>query len=148
MISGKPGQSVGYCHPPIETRFRKGQCANPDGRRGKKPSDLDPSSEAARLLGKSFAVVQNGRKTKVTGAQFFTLRLWAKVQEGDLKAMKLWVELFGTQGIVSAGNQNGPGDDAEPKVAEAQEAVIDRYLSRKGWRKGKVANDDQGGSDE
>lgn len=151
-MAADPGEKVGYCRPPKATRFQNGNRANPNGRRGKKPKELDPESEAARLLQKSFTVVQNGRKGKITGAQLFTRRLWAKVQEGDLKAMKLWVELFGTQGIVSGANQNGvgnEGDDTEPMVAEAQEAVIDRYLSRKGWRKGKaVANDDQGGSDE
>ena len=128
-----PGDdAVGYGKPPVSTRFQKGNRANPNGRRGKKPKLAVGSiaAEAERIHQEVFTVTHNGRKRKLSGAQFVARRLFALVQAGDLKAIKLWADMFQPRLGPPENDNQGTTAVPEPEVDETDEAVIARYLTR------------------
>ncbi|HVL74110.1 MAG TPA: DUF5681 domain-containing protein, partial [Beijerinckiaceae bacterium] len=65
-------------------------------------------AEAERILQESFTATENGRRRKRTGAQFFVRRLWALALKGDLKAMKLWIDLVEKAGSFPLATTTAP----------------------------------------
>ncbi|WP_066802949.1 DUF5681 domain-containing protein [Sphingomonas asaccharolytica] len=84
---------VGYKRPPKTTRFKKGQCANPTGRRGKKqkPAPQDNSDRAIIERLSEELIEHNGRMITVREAELLVIR--AKALKGDLKAIQMWQAL-------------------------------------------------------
>jgi|HubBroStandDraft_4_1064222.scaffolds.fasta_scaffold62768_1 hypothetical protein len=75
-------QSVGYGHPPIATRFRKGQSGNPKGRpKGSKNfrTLLD------QALNEKVNINENGRRKAISKRQAGAKHVANKIASGDIK---------------------------------------------------------------
>jgi Family of unknown function (DUF5681) len=77
-------QSVGYAHPPIATRFRKGQSGNPKGR-PKGTKNLNTLINEA--LSEKINVNENGRRKAISKRQAGAKHVANKVASGDVKTV-------------------------------------------------------------
>ena len=83
-------QAVGYCRPPVQSRFRKGQSGNPRGR----PAQGRTMPEAImRELHGKVSVTENGERRKVARIDVAARQLANKAAGGDLAAMRLIAQL-------------------------------------------------------
>ena len=82
--------AVGYCRPPVAHRFKPGQSGNPKGR----PKRTRPLAKVVDdVMGHKVAVTINGHKRKVPVSEAMLMRLREKALGGDLKAIKLLLDL-------------------------------------------------------
>jgi hypothetical protein len=77
-------QSVGYSHPPIATRFRKGQSGNPKGRPKGTKNFKTLLHEA---LSEKINVNENGRRRAISKRQAGAKHVANKVASGDIKTV-------------------------------------------------------------
>ncbi len=94
-------RKVGYCNPPLETRIKKGERRNPNGRpRKKKPERTgnlgDDLEEALQQM--VVVTMLGGKKRKVTARQAFALQTAARLLKGDKEAIKTVVAYERSQG--------------------------------------------------
>ena len=87
-----PPYEVGYGHPPIEHRFRKGQSGNPNGRpQGRRKSALDPLVELQELALtealKRLKVREGDTVVEITAVEALVRRLLLAGLRGDRRAM-------------------------------------------------------------
>ena len=85
---------VGYCKPPIATRFKKGQCPNPAGRGGKKggkkaPQELDPGKVLQSIDNEELIIMIDGKRKSMLKAEIHFRQLFSKAIKGDLAAARL-----------------------------------------------------------
>jgi len=89
-------QKAGYGKPPIDGRFKKGTSGNPRGR--------PPKAERARSVRQNYddilrageaelEIVTNGKKERMSTYEIALKKLHVKAAQGDLKAMKMVLEL-------------------------------------------------------
>jgi hypothetical protein len=136
-MTRKRDYTVGYCQPPLETRFQKGKCPNPNGRPRKGTSRKEIRE---RVLSETIAITRNGRKVFVTVYEAMLLQLRGMALGRDLRAMALLMK-------VELANENMPGgpdrgEELDP-IPDDDRGVIDRYLARKGLGGAKADNEDQ-----
>lgn len=74
---------VGYCHPPKETQFKKGQSGNPKGRK-RKPESVRDQTESA--LSRKVTVTEGGRTKKLSVQEVIIRGQISKAIKGDLKS--------------------------------------------------------------
>lgn len=110
---------VGYCKPPVHTRFKPGKSGNPKGgRKGQK----NPLELIEKVLGMKVNV-SDGRSVKrvsILEAGFRSIA--AKAAKGDLKAMQLMLNLV-EQARAEAGQDQGV-------IGADDLAIIERYAAR------------------
>jgi len=82
---------VGYCRPPVHTRFRKGQSGNPRGRGVKDKSIWEALRKALR--GK-VVVSENGEQKLVPRIEVAARQLANQAAGGSLAAISLIAKLF------------------------------------------------------
>jgi Family of unknown function (DUF5681) len=81
--------TVGYGKPPLHSRFKPGNRANPAGRpRGAKGL----KTILARMLDRRVVVTEDGKRRRLTKRELGFARLVDKFAEGDMSAAKLLVE--------------------------------------------------------
>jgi hypothetical protein len=97
---------VGYCKPPVNTRWKTGQSGNPQGRR-KKEESLDAVIRRA-LFEKVSVTDSNGRTRRIPKIEVTLIRQVNKAIEGDPKAARIVVDL--------ARKSCPPGTDSEPLI--------------------------------
>lgn len=92
----EPGtpHKVGYCSPPLNTRFQKGVSGNPYGRPKRRPTADDMLLEEADRLIK---VKENGHWTKMTPEQIMYGNIVRTAVKGDFKAIKGLLALMAEQ---------------------------------------------------
>ena len=82
---------VGYKRPPIETRFRKGNNANPHGRpRGSK----NLASLLDRALDAPVMVVEDGARRRLTKRDMVIAQLVDRSARADLRAIKILLDML------------------------------------------------------
>ena len=95
MSKKTPNYTVGYCKPPKETRFRKGQSGNPAGgskkARGKTPGPYDTTLANLWMEEgqKEFSLTVNGETEKVTLARGAIRRTYYDAVAGKPTALRL-----------------------------------------------------------
>jgi hypothetical protein len=88
---GTRDYEVGYGKPPIGSRFKKGNNANPHGR-PRKSKDL--AALLKRALDMPVVVVENGARRKRTKREVVIAQLVEKCAEADLRATKILLDLL------------------------------------------------------
>ena len=83
-------QAVGYCRPPVHSRFRKGQSGNPRGRRA---HDRTMPEAIMRELHGKVLVTENGERRTLARIEVAARQLANKAAGGDLAAMRLIAQL-------------------------------------------------------
>ena len=81
---------VGYKHPPVKSRFRKGQSGNPSGRR-KGQRNMGPV--LAEVLRQTVTVKQDGESERRSKGEALIQMLLAKANKGDSRAIRAVLEL-------------------------------------------------------
>jgi hypothetical protein len=92
MSEKKPGDyEVGYCKPPVATRFKPGQSGNPAGAKRKvTPTNLSQAIEQALM--KKQTVRINGRRRRIPRMEIIGEQITSQVSV---------VRTFGTDGCVN-----------------------------------------------
>jgi hypothetical protein len=90
-MNGKSAEihEVGYRKPPKATRFQKGKSGNPSGRPKKDPEPLDPGLVLQSIDSETIAVVDNGKRKRMTKAEIGFRQQFKKAIKGDLRAARL-----------------------------------------------------------
>ena len=82
--------TVGYCNPPLHTRFKKGQSGNPKGR---PKGTLNITTVLERTLREKVAITVKGRRKTVTKLEAALQQVVDKAASGELKAFQVMSRL-------------------------------------------------------
>jgi Family of unknown function (DUF5681) len=89
---------VGYGKPPKHSQFQKGKSGNPKGRpKGSKSA----STLIAEMYSKPVTVIVNGKPTKMPMIVALVGKMLATGMSGDLKALKLALEMYAKYGDIA-----------------------------------------------
>jgi Family of unknown function (DUF5681) len=117
------GYKTGYGKPPINCQYKKGDRANPNGRRGKGAgNDFAAGDLLARLYAKKVEVEIGGKTKRLWRAEVTVNKLAKAALRGDLGAAELLIDLYND-------SKSGKDFKCEPKYISEREAKIQR-LSR------------------
>jgi hypothetical protein len=111
--------TVGYCRPPVATRFKRLVSGNPSGR-PKAPKSAGKSLRDA--MARYMTVVENGKKRKVRAQELIMQSLVNDAARGKPHAVKLLFSLSDRYA------QNDEQDIDPANFAADDLAVIDNYL--------------------
>ncbi len=127
MAPKKGSGKVGYGKPPRETRFRKGQSGNPNGR---SKGSLNMATVLLRTLREPVVVTASGRKKTITKLEAAMTQITNKAAGGDLSALKLLTALVQSaeDRIASAPKENSDASEADQDVMRA---LLKRLNSQK-----------------
>ncbi|MGG5823856.1 DUF5681 domain-containing protein [Falsiroseomonas sp. HW251] len=78
--------AVGYCRPPVHTRFKPGQSGNPVGR-PKGATDL--RAALVKALNEKVVVTEGGRRHKITKVEAAAKQFANKAASGDPRVLRL-----------------------------------------------------------
>jgi hypothetical protein len=84
---------VGYCCPPKETRWKKGQSGNP-GLKKRKPASVATVEIIDRLFSEPVEIVENGVPRKVSTLEAILMRLWAAEISGSKRAGRVRLQFL------------------------------------------------------
>lgn len=97
-VSTFDSYEVGHCKPPKHSQFQKGKSGNPKGR----PKGAKSASTIAReLFLKPVTVIANGKPKKMPVFAALVAKLISAAMNGDLKAMKLALDVYAKCGNIS-----------------------------------------------
>jgi hypothetical protein len=82
--------SIGYCRPPVSTRFKPGQSGNPNGRPKGRKNLVALLKDA---LDKRIPIREGDTVRKVSTAEAIILALMSKALKGDSKACAMLIGL-------------------------------------------------------
>jgi hypothetical protein len=81
---------VGHGRPPMHTRWKKGQCGNPNRKR------MRIATPVVEMIDEFFAgeikIVENGISRRVTNFEVILLQLWTKAIAGSKRALKVFLK--------------------------------------------------------
>jgi hypothetical protein len=89
--SGAGSYEVGYCKPPLTTRFRKGQSGNPKGR-GKGMKNFNAAFMKA--MNQKVTVSLNGKPKKISKLDAAAMQLANNAARGDKNSIQFAVTLM------------------------------------------------------
>ena len=113
---------VGHGHPPLRTRFKKGQSGNPGGRRKKPLPAL-----LADALNEPVFVTIDGERRQITKREAIVHQLVNKSTTADLRATKMLFDMM-KDAEQKAGVAAPP---AEPRqLDEADKEVLQTFIER------------------
>ena len=115
-------ETVGYGHPPKQTRFQKGRSGNP---RGRPKGALNLATALARTLKEPVVITEHGRKKTITKFEAAVKQLVNKAASGEARAI---AHLLGLVQVVES--QVDPQNPATQPLPEADQHVMARLLSR------------------
>lgn len=82
-------EKVGYCRPPVATRFKPGQSGNPSGERKPRPS---LSQRLDRILAEKMTVAEAGESKRMSREEVFLRQTVSRAINGDRQFGKLILE--------------------------------------------------------
>ncbi len=116
--SSRGSDSVGYCRPPKEHRFKPGQSGNPKGR----PKGAQSETTILReLLHERIEVQQAGRTRKISTLRALLLRCRNAALGGDLKSLAF---LLNRYGLV-----DGKDPDVQVPLDQDDQALLESFKS-------------------
>jgi len=122
----KPKQSHtasgGYCNPPEQNRFKKGQSGNI---RGRPPGSLNLATVLARTLREKVVIkTERGRSKVITKLEAAITQLVDNAASGDGHAIRYLCQL-----VISAEERSGTGEPPTP-FSETDQKVMDNIIKR------------------
>jgi hypothetical protein len=118
---------VGYCKPPLPSRFKPGESGNPRGR----PPRLRNSKTAVReALQEKVAILEGDRQRKLPKMDAIIRVALNKALKGDAKGLMAIVQLIRWVGLM----------DEEPELTSTEsinaedEAILAEYFERRGLK--------------
>ncbi|HEY1886505.1 MAG TPA: DUF5681 domain-containing protein [Roseiarcus sp.] len=93
MSAADDAYEVGYCRPPKETRWKKGQSGNP-GPKKRRPASAATVEIIDRLFRDPVDIVENGVARKVSTLEAILMRLWAAELSGSKRASKVRLQFL------------------------------------------------------
>ena len=113
---------VGYQKPPKQTRFKKGQSGNPNGR----PKGVrNLKTELMEELGERITVTESGQTRRFSKQRAILKRLTEKALKGDARSASIIINL------VHRLFQDDEADDKAPPVLSAEDAaILEGFLAR------------------
>jgi hypothetical protein len=122
MADDEHDYKVGHGHPPLRTRFKKGQSGNPGGRRKKPLPAL-----LADALNEPVFVTIDGERRQITKREAIVHQLVNKSTTADLRATKMLFDMM-KDAEQKAGVAAPP---AEPRqLDEADKEVLQTFIER------------------
>ena len=118
--SGAANDRVGYCQPPVWTRFRPGQSGNP---RGRPKGARNLTTIVAAALSERVAVNENGRRRRISKLDAAVKQLVNRAASGEMRATQLLLAL------VQANEARPPQQDAD-RLGDA-DAIVMAELARR-----------------
>jgi hypothetical protein len=122
-------EAVGYCRPPVHGRFQKGNRANPNGRRGKKPKEQPPfdlREARLRVLSEPITINKQGKPLSIPAGEALLRKLFAMAMGGNLGAARLLI-------LATANDNKGQVDDiSSPETPHDDADLIARFVAREG----------------
>jgi len=115
-------ETVGYGHPPTQTRFQQGRSGNP---RGRPKGALNLATALARTLQEPVVITEHGRKKTITKFEAAVKQLVNKAASGEARAIAQLLPLV--QGVESQVDSQDPATQSLP---EADRQVMARILRR------------------
>lgn len=106
--------AVGYGHPPLHSRFGKGQSGN---RRGRPRRAQTPADVAAAILDEKLNVSVNGAKQRLPVQTAILMRLREQALKGDLRSARYLLEL-------RAGGGEGVGAATASILSDEDRAIL------------------------
>lgn len=89
-------EKIGYGHPPVEHRFKKGISVNPRGRPPKSERALSVRQHDADILRageQQMDVIIDGKRTKISLFELMVRKLYLLAGQGNFKAIKMAFEV-------------------------------------------------------
>ena len=117
--------AVGYCKPPVHTRFKKGQSGNPKGRRKGQRNVHTVVDEA---LSQRIKIKEGNRTRSVTKLDAVILTMISAALKGDAKAQASLIALLRSLGMTG---EPPEAPIQEPFTADDQGLIAD-YFRRHG----------------
>ena len=132
--SKKPKRTrVGYCNPPEDSRFKRGQSGNPKGR---PKGTVNLATVLERTLRERVVINENGQRKTVTKLEAALKQLTNKAASGEMKALQLLAAL-----VRSAEERSVQTDVPDSALEEVDEKVVHGILKR-------LETTDKGGQDD
>lgn len=107
---------VGYCKPPVHSRWKPGHCPNP---RGRPKGALNLKTEGTRMLGAPIVVNDNGKTKKITTLEAVLLKLRETALKGNPRSLALLLE--------HAGRWLGLATEPAAGSSKDDQAILDAY---------------------
>jgi hypothetical protein len=85
------GYEVGYCKPPLHSRFKRGQSGNP---RGRPPGAKTLSTLLTETLNEPVVIAEDGGRRKISKRQAIIKQLVNRSAKGDWRAVKLLLDIL------------------------------------------------------
>ena len=118
-----PPHEVGYCRPPVESRFQPGQSGNPKGRR-KRQRNL--RTEVREALDKTIALREGDRTRMATKQTALITTLVNSALKSDPKA---WNSLLSLMRAVRLAD-DAPDDNSHQPLTVFDDALVADFLRR------------------
>jgi hypothetical protein len=116
---------VSYRKPPVHTRFKSGKSGNP---RGRPRASKNLSTLLNEALNESVAVVENGRRRKISKRQAIIAQLVNQSAKADLRAIKILLDIQQQiEARAAASGEIGAGSDS---FEETDREIIERYFGK------------------
>ena len=122
MTDGKKKPGVGYCRPPSQSQFKKGQSGNPQGR----PKGAKNLATIVQAANKERVIVnENGKRRSISKLEAAFKQLLNKAASGDHRSIQLLMQI--TQAVEQRAEEVGT-----PQVAatEADQSVMTSLMKR------------------
>ena len=81
-------EAMGYGKPPVSSRFKKGQSANPEGRTKEYHPPFDPGIILQRIESEKISVLSNCKRKQMPKAEVEFRHLFNKAADGEMEAAK------------------------------------------------------------
>lgn len=111
---------VGYCRPPVSTRFQPGQSGN---RRGRAKGKRNLATDLREALAQEVTVTEGGKTRKMSKGQLMLVRTLNEAVKGDIRAFGSLIKVIIQLGMLEP-ERIAPRPDLNPEDA----AILEHFL--------------------